>query len=57
MKHLFKVSTGRKSKIISVEGTKEYALSYIAGYVQAIRDKASLGEFLKIDIHEIKEKK
>ena len=56
MQHTFKISTGLKSKIVSVEGTKEYALSYVAGYIQAMRDKMNLGEFVKIDVHEIKDK-
>ena len=54
--HTFKISAGLKSKIVSVEGTKEYALSYVAGYIQAMRDKMNLGEFVKIDVHEIKDK-
>ena len=54
--HTFKISAGLKSKIVSVEGTKEYALSYVAGYIQAMRDKMNLGQFVKIDVHEIKDK-
>ena len=54
--HTFKISTSTKSKIVSVEGTKEYALSYVAGYIQAMRDKMNLGEFVKIDVHEIENK-
>ena len=56
MEHTFKISTGLKSKIVSVEGTKEYALSYVAGYIQAMRDKMNLGELVKIDVHELKDK-
>ncbi len=56
MQHTFKISTGLKSKIVSVEGTKEYALSYVAGYIQAMRDKMNLGELVKIDVHELKDK-
>ena len=56
MQHTFKISTGLKSKIVSVEGTKEYALSYVAGYIQAMRDKMNLGELVKIDVHEIENK-
>ena len=56
MEHTFKISAGLKSKIVSVEGTKEYALSYVAGYIQAMRDKMNLGEFVKIDVHELKDK-
>ena len=54
--HTFKISAGLKSKIVSVEGTKEYALSYVAGYIQAMRDKMNLGELVKIDVHELKDK-
>ena len=39
MNHLFKVTFQGKSKYITVEGTQEYAISYISGYVQALRDK------------------
>tara|TARA_R100001143_G_scaffold58488_1_gene56398 strand:+ start:663 stop:848 length:186 start_codon:yes stop_codon:yes gene_type:complete len=39
MHHLFKVTMNGKSKLVTVEGTHEYALSYISGYVQALRDK------------------
>ena len=56
MQHTFKISTGLKSKIVSVEGTKEYALSYVAGYIQAMRDKMNLGQLVKIDVHELKDK-
>ena len=56
MQHSFKISTCLKSKIVSVEGTKEYALSYVAGYIQAMRDKMNLGELVKIDVHELKDK-
>ena len=56
MQHTFKISTSTKSKIVSVEGTKEYALSYISGYIQAMRDKMNLGKFAKIDVHELKDK-
>ena len=56
MQHTFKISTSTKSKIVSVEGTKEYALSYISGYIQAMRDKMNLGEFAKIDVFELKDK-
>jgi len=55
-KHTFKISAGLKSKVVSVEGTREYALSYVAGYIQAMRDKMNLGEFVKIDVHELKDK-
>ena len=56
MHHTFRISAGIQSKVISVEGTKEYALSYISGYIQAMRDKMNLGEFAKIDVFELKNK-
>ena len=56
MQHTFKISTSTKSKIVSVEGTKEYALSYVAGYIQAMRDKMNLGRLAKINVHELKDK-
>jgi len=56
MSHSFRISTSTKSKIVSVEGTREYALSYVAGYIQAMRDKMNLGQFVKIDVHELKNK-
>ena len=39
MNHLFIVTHQDKSKMVPVEGTEEYALQYISGYVQALRDK------------------
>tara|TARA_R110000764_G_scaffold104978_1_gene190688 strand:- start:1062 stop:1247 length:186 start_codon:yes stop_codon:yes gene_type:complete len=39
MNHLFLVTHQDKSKLVTVEGTHEYAISYISGYVQALRDK------------------
>ena len=56
MHHTFKISAGIQSRTISVEGNREYALSYIAGYIQAMRDKMNLGEFAKIDVFELKDK-
>tara|TARA_R110000751_G_scaffold71815_4_gene145700 strand:+ start:264 stop:437 length:174 start_codon:yes stop_codon:yes gene_type:complete len=56
MHHTFRISAGIQSKVVSVEGTKEYALSYISGYIQAMRDKMNLGEFAKIDVFELKDK-
>jgi len=56
VEHTFKISAGLKSKIVSVEGTREYALSYVAGYIQAMRDKMNLGKLVKIDVHELKDK-
>ena len=35
----FKITCNNKSKYITVEGTSEYASSYIAGYIQAMKDK------------------
>ena len=48
MHHLFKVTMNGKSKLVTVEGTNEYALSYISGYVQALRDK--FGKLRKIRV-------
>lgn len=56
MKHTFKISTGLRSKIVSVEGTKEYAMSYVAGYIQAMRDKMPMGELLVVDVKDVKDK-
>jgi hypothetical protein len=56
MQHIFKISAGAKSKVVSVEGTREYALSYVAGYIQAMRDKMNLGRLAKINVHELKNK-
>ena len=39
MEHQFRITCKGKSKVISVNGTQEYALSYISGYVQALRDR------------------
>ena len=35
MEHQFRITCKGKSKVISINGTQEYALSYISGYVQA----------------------
>jgi hypothetical protein len=56
VKHTFKISTGLRSKIVSVEGTKEYAMSYVAGYIQAMRDKMPMGELLVVDVKDVKDK-
>ena len=48
MHHLFKVTMNGKSKLVTVEGTHEYAISYISGYVQALRDK--FGKLAKIRV-------
>jgi hypothetical protein len=53
MHHTFKISAGIQSRTISVEGNREYALFYIAGYIQAMRDKMNLDEFAKIDVLEL----
>ena len=54
MRHSFVVKHKDKSKIITVEGTHEYALSYISGYIQALRDK--LGNLSKISVKKINER-
>tara|TARA_R100001244_G_C5096028_1_gene117595 strand:+ start:168 stop:311 length:144 start_codon:yes stop_codon:yes gene_type:complete len=43
-----------RSKVISVEGTQEYAVSYISGYVQALRDK--YGTLVSIEVVEVEER-
>jgi len=48
MNHLFLVTHQDKQKLVPVEGTEEYALQYISGYVQALRDK--FGKLDKIDV-------
>ena len=48
MHHLFKITMNGKSKLIPVEGTHEYALSYISGYVQALRDKFGNGGKIEV---------
>ena len=53
MIHSFRISTINRSRVVNVEGTKEYALSYICGYVQTIRDKTYLGKKMKIEIKEL----
>ena len=35
----FRITCNNKSKYITVKGTSEYASSYVAGYVQAMKDK------------------
>ena len=42
MEHSFKITCKGKTKLLSVRGTQEYALSYISGYVQALRDRFGL---------------
>ena len=48
MHHLFIVTHDNKEKLVTVEGTHEYAISYISGYVQALRDK--FGKLRKIRV-------
>ena len=48
MKQLFIITHQNKSKVVPVEGTEEYAIQYISGYVQALRDK--FGKLDKIDV-------
>lgn len=48
MHHLFIVTHKEKSKLVTVEGNHEYAISYISGYVQALRDK--FGKLAKIRV-------
>ena len=42
MEHAFRITCKGKTKLLSVKGTQEYALSYISGYVQALRDRFGL---------------
>ena len=42
MEHSFKITCKGKTKLLSIKGTQEYALSYISGYVQALRDRFGL---------------
>ena len=49
MNHIFIVRHGTQSKYVRVEEcTDEYALSYVSGYVQALRDK--FGKLAKIRV-------
>jgi len=48
MIHIFIVTHQGKTKYVTAEGTEEYALQYISGYVQALRDK--FGKLDKIDV-------
>jgi hypothetical protein len=48
MNHLFLVTHQDKQKLVPVEGTEEYALQYISGYVQALRDR--FGKLGKISV-------
>ena len=49
MHHIFIVTHKDKSKLVTVEGTHEYALSYISGYVQALRDKFGNGGKITVE--------
>ena len=42
MEHTFRITCKGKTKLLSIKGTQEYALSYISGYVQALRDRFGL---------------
>ena len=48
MNHLFLITHQDKQKLVPVEGTEEYALQYISGYVQALRDR--FGKLGKISV-------
>tara|TARA_Y100001951_G_C11198707_1_gene215854 strand:+ start:203 stop:376 length:174 start_codon:yes stop_codon:yes gene_type:complete len=52
--HQYLITCGTTAKIINVEGTQEYAVSYISGYVQALRDK--YGSLIFIKVTEIEER-
>ena len=49
MHHLFIVTHKEKSKLVTVEGNHEYAISYISGYVQALRDKFGNGGKITVE--------
>ena len=38
-----------KSKLVTVEGSHDYAISYISGYVQALRDKFGNGGKITVE--------
>jgi len=48
MEHTFRITCKGKTKLLSVKGTQEYALSYISGYVQALRDRFGLLTTIKV---------
>ena len=52
MEHQFRIVCKGKSKVISIKGTQEYALSYISGYVQALRDRFGLLTTIKVQTKE-----
>ena len=42
MEHTFRITCKGKTKLLSIKGTQDDALSYICGYVQALRDRFGL---------------
>ena len=52
MEHQFRIICKGKSKVISINGTQEYALSYISGYVQALRDRFGMLTQIKVQTKE-----
>ena len=48
MHHLFLVTREDKSKLVTVEGSYEYAIQYISGYIQALRDH--YGKLVSIEV-------
>jgi len=48
MEHQFRITCKGNTKVLSVKGTQEYAVSYISGYVQALRDR--FGQFANIRV-------
>ena len=52
--HQYLITCGMTAKVINVKGTQEYAVSYISGYVQALRDK--YGSLIFIKVTEIEER-
>ena len=55
MNHQYRIICGMKSKVINVKGTQEYAVSYISGYVQALRDK--YGSLISIKVIDLENEK
>ena len=52
MNRQYVITCGMKSKVINVKGTQEYAVTYISGYIQALRDK--YGSLVSIKVKERK---
>jgi len=48
MEHQFRIVCKGKSKVISVNGAQEHAISYISGYVQSLRDRFGLLTEIKV---------